>query len=308
MDPTNLNGLMQISADFAYQSYLSSIDLEKGVLDPGIASLITSSTRQVDVQATAFGLALRPESETPVAVEFRGRGSQKSSALLKPGQVIYPNGKDPGDEFSGFSWGLPYGWLGGGLATLVVLTSPRAKIDWPTPNRDLVIQRQRMRIWAKTQAISALTIPSNWPTRFPSLGVQRPGVAGVNLAAGGRPSLKVHPTKVLVRLRSAAALTQLSTVRLAMFNTHLLDLQSNGAASPVAQGVTFRDLDFGAYAMAGADAFAVCPQFQTVSFSDGPLVELGCELGSLAGVVAVDTGNGDDLSGAYLDILRLGRL
>jgi hypothetical protein len=296
-------GLTQISKDFAYQSYFDSTALEKAVLDQGSGGLITPSTFD-EAENVGYGLALRPESETPIAVEFKG-SKQKAIATLKPGQVIFPFGHQPGDEFRGFSWGLPYGWLGGGLASLMVLGSPRARVQWPAPDRDIVIQRQRMVINAAAVALATLTVPQNWPTRFPALGTKRVGTA-VTLSAAGRPTLKVAPTRTLIRLRSSALNLTGASVRLVMLNTHLFDIDSTGAAVADAAGVVYRDVDFPAMVMGGADAFAAMPQFPAVEVTDGPLVTLGCELGTAAGVLAVDLGA---MAGAnYLDIVRFGRL
>jgi hypothetical protein len=300
-------GLSQISFDFLYQSYFDSTLLEKAVLDPGSNALIVPSTRQ-EAENVGFGVALRPESETPIAIEFKSKtNAAKASAILKPGQVLFPNGHQPGDEFRGFSWGLPYGWLGGGLASLVILGSPRARVQWPTPDRDLVIQRQRMAIQTAATALSGVTVPQNWPTRFPSAGTKRLGSGGLTLNASGRPLLQVTPTRVLMRLRSTAALAA-STVRFLLKNTHLFDIDSAGASVAAATGFAFRDVDFPAWAMAGADAFATMPQFPAVELRDGPLVTLGCELSSSAGVLAVDPGGGATVGGLFLDIVRFGRL
>ena len=314
MDNSNLlelpssNGLSMVTEQFLPQSYFDSTAKEKAVLDPGVGDNLVSSTAKV-VESRGYGVGLRPESETPVAVEFKktSGGSKSACAILKPGQVIFPYGRGAGDDFQGLRWGLPYGWLGGGLASLVVFGSPRSHIDWPHQNREIIIHRQRMAVLIKTTAAAGVTLAPNWPTRFPSLGTKRAGTA-LALAAGGRPSLRAHPTRVAMRLRSAAVLTAPATVRFLIFNSNAFDLDLAGAAVAVTAGVTFQDVTFPSWSMAGTDLFAACPQFPEQQFTDGPLVHLGCELSAAAGVLALDLGDGADLSSSFIDIVRYGRL
>src|SRR5260221_7507391 len=127
--------VQQISRLFLYQSYFDSTLLQNAILEQTRNSPIVESTVQEN-QIPGYAIGLHPSSQTPVAIQFK-LGAQPSSSqaiVLKPGQVVRPHGLPRGmnsGAFSGFRWGLPFGWLGGGVATLLVFSTPDADVSWP---------------------------------------------------------------------------------------------------------------------------------------------------------------------------------
>lgn len=171
---------VQISKIFIPQSFFDSTQLAQALVFQSQGQAIASGTL-VESQISGFAVGLAPSSQTPVAVQFKAGGSAGSSGayILKPGQVVRPVGLV--GAFTGFSWGLPFGWLGGGMANLWIFQSPDAKVDWHG-NPEVVFHRTRITI---TQPGSAnVNAANNWPLRFPwsqaiSNGVQQQGSASL---------------------------------------------------------------------------------------------------------------------------------
>jgi hypothetical protein len=161
-------------------------------------------------------VGLLPSSETPIAIQFSTGGQQGRSAVfrLKPGEVLWPFGRPNGighnGQFSGFQWGLPFGWLGGGSATLIVLRTADAKVTWASDHAEVIYHRIRLKILTAAE-INALTDPLsssyigplNWPQRFPWPAAIS-GVTGQQLNQGGQPALAVQPTRTAMKLNLTA--------------------------------------------------------------------------------------------------------
>jgi hypothetical protein len=312
---TTKGGAQQITFDFLLQSYFDSVLHEKAILPSPPGNLIIPSTLQPS-DATGYALGLHPSSRTPVAVAFRSSGGKAASGvlLLKPGEIIRPVGHPDGDpsNFQGFDWGLPYGWLGGGHATLVIFPSPDADVLWPG-NTEVIFHRQRMIIRDPAEdpaSIIAEGLPPNWPTVFAWPGA----ISGAaNDKQGGVNTYAVEPTRTELRLR-LPTLANPETMRALFFATQAFDVD-DGGAEDLAQ-VGFMDNTWGTFAAVGVGG---PPQYPYIEFKDGPFVRLGCEgpwtgLASVAPMegslilVADISGGFDTLIGAEVDIVRWGKL
>ena len=299
----------QISYTFPFQSYFDSTLNDAAVQAQGVGKMMvdTAAAPAQDVDTPGYGLALDPSSEAPVAVTFKGGSSGESSAtILRPGQMIIPFGRGGQDRFSGFRFGLPFGWLGGGLVTLLVLRSPGCEIDWPVARRPVIIQRQTLDIYPKTQDITTLLgsgLNPNWPLRFPGTGTR----AASGKSQASSPYLSAEPVMTIVRLVPPAALANPSTVRFLFFETKEFDLDN--AQAPVLAPVAFEDVTFQSYNAAGAAGPVQTP---LITHTSGGLVSLGIDPLSgpqtNMGVVAIDLGDGSDLSTSVVQVVRYGRI
>ncbi len=285
----------QISRTFLFQSYFDDTLAGTALLQQDQSNPIVASTAKVE-QITGYGVGLHPSSQTPVAVQFSvgGQPSTGQPIYLKPGQVVRPYGL-PGETsraFSGFTWGLPFGWLGGGMATLVVLASPDAQVHWYQESPEIIFQRIRLRIVANG-ALPAVA-PKNWPLRFPWSQAVRGADSGLQK---GQAVLAVTPTRTIMRLRMTA-LGAPAVMRMITQDSNDFDLDSAGALIPGQASAT--DITWGTWAAFGAGNLAT--QYQMISLDD-----LGWRLAADdGGVVLASTGA--DLQGQYVDIARYGKL
>jgi hypothetical protein len=147
--------------DFPWQSFFDDTQLGQAIAVQPPNEAIVPDTR-VTVPTPGFGVGLHPDSQVPVAVKFKsGSGvSDSQVVVLVPGQIAYPHGCAP---FSGLDVGLPFGWLGGGSAQLVIMKTPAAAVWWSFSS-EVVIQRQRVVIQADG---AAPTFSLGLPTGFP---------------------------------------------------------------------------------------------------------------------------------------------
>lgn len=302
-------GVVLLSELFAMQSYFDTTLLHLAVKDQGTSTPLANGTVK-SANTAGYGLALHPSSETPVAVKFEKVGSTGATltVILKPGQVLYPFGRGPEARFEGFSWGLPFGWLGGGLATLYVLTSPDIHLDWTKDDAEVIFHRQRMKIWPSTTAwadinAAAVGLPRNWPTRFPAKNLRRGGTGGLVLDASGSPSIRVQPTRTALMLRAVTP-TNFATTRFLIVAPEALENDAS-VAPPVVAG--YQDIAWGTSANAGG--LGVPDQYPVQEVIAGPLVTMGCERAVDNGVVAILTGADVLLdAGVYLDVVRYGKI
>ena len=307
---------VQVSAVFPYQSYFDNTLLDTAVQLQGAGRSIldNAATPAKDSDVGGYGVALDPSSETPIAISFKSKqGSGTSAAvILRPGQSVFPFGRGADDAFSGFRWGLPLGWLGGGLVTLTVLQSPRAEMEWAGLRRQMIFHRMTLPILAKGATIIATNISPNWPLRFPSIGTRRTSQSGI-VSQALAPVLAVEPTLTLVRLvTTTGVITIPPTVRFLFYATKEFDL--NGANAFASTPVGFEDEGFPSVAQLGAGGAPQCP---VLTLTSGLLAAIGIDSPSGGttgmGVVAIDRGDGDDVStagaaGGYIQVVRYGRL
>lgn len=287
----------QLSKLFAYQSYFDSTLLERAILTQTRNEPIVASTA-AEEQIPGYAIGLHPSSQTPVAIQFK-IGAQKSSSqaiILKPGQVVRPYGLPKGvsdGSFSGFVWGLPFGWLGGGQATILVFQTPDADVAWPGDS-EVIFHRQRMQILA--QAALPAAAPKNWPLRFPWLQAIR-GTDSVSQQGDALISV-ARPTRVIMRLR-VSTLAAAATMRIIFHETNDFDLDEDGAV--IANQVGFIDQTWDLFASAGA-AGNLATQYPYIEIDD-IISRLAADNGGIQ-LMAMDAA----LNSLYVDVVRYGRL
>jgi hypothetical protein len=267
---------------FPIQSYLDNAAGAQALLLQARGAGIVLADQQADVKGTFVGL--HPDSQTPIAfrpLTVDGRvGGQ--TIVLVPGQVMRLG-------INGFEWGLPYGWLGGGLATLVVANNEKAFVNWPQAKVEVLLHRLRGVVQADA-APAGLTFTASFPNRFPWPQAQR-----ANTSQAGQPILAPEPTRVALRLR-LNNLAAPSDMRILVKANDDLDIGADGL-TPGTVDITYVDVTFPA-ALAGIAAVAF------------PVIEANMPArlgGDLATVALVDL-SGGALAGAYVDILRYGKI
>ena len=287
--------IQYITQNFVMQSYFDSSILNgRGALlvQPVNEAIVPSTAR--DEFISGYGLGLHPASKCPVAVAFKaGAGGGSSTVVLTPGQIIRPGGGVP--PFTSFRWGLPFGWLGGGTATLAVFRDPSASIYW-TGNPEVIFHRMRIALVADAGSLG--DPGANWPIAFPWVNAVRAADA---IAQGSVANLAVEGTRILLRLRSE--ITTNMDVRFIVWRTSEFDTGGTAGDTVTAGEGAFYDVVFQANTYTtGSSTDAAPERFSTVEIT-GALAALGgpsarMRLARLAGAA----GSPD------CDIIRMGRL
>lgn len=288
--------VIQITNQYAFQSYFDNTLLEKALLYQAQGEPIVRSTLKTESIA-GYAVGLHPSSQAPVAISFK-KGSQSTDSgavVLKPGQIVRPNGEQANQDgrFSGFDYGLPFGWLGGGSVTLVVFRTADAKVKW-LDRSEVIFHRQRVLILAPAAVPASTALLPNWPVSFPWISAKQ----GANaIPQGGQPILAVKPTRVAMAL--SADLAAPADMRMYFVGSTEFNQGSNGqellTGIPVAYDVTW-----GTWASLASANFAQQKQFQFLPIEAWRLSSLK---GSMI-PVAVDA----SLIGLYVDIIRYGEL
>lgn len=281
----------QVTFNFPFQSFCSPTLLQNALLaqPPGIPIV----DQQVS-QLTGWGLANLPSSESPVAVEFTGGGSKGTTSpqIIFPGECFTPFGEHkgrPGGHFDGFKWGLPFGWLGGGVVTLALLRGPNAKRDWRGKPEILYHQATY-----QVQAAIPGSFSPNWPTRFPWVNAAS-GVTSQLVNQAGQPIISIaEPTRVMMRLRMTG-LVNPASMRIVFTKMTSWDVGSDGL-TPTAGQFTGVDVTW----QSDPTGLLTWPE-QVIP---GDFIRNMTEAG---GVAMVDT-SGGVLTGAFVDVQRWGRL
>lgn len=273
---------------FPLQSFFSSTNFAQALVVQTRGSGIVLGDTKPDVKGEFIGLA--PNSQTPIAfrpLSVDGKvGGQ--TIVLTPGQVMRM-------RINGFEWGLPFGWLGGGLATLVVSNNEQAYINWPQQKVEVLLQRFRAQIQADGSPATRTFITTQ-PNRFPWPSAQRADVAVTSQA--GQPTLAPEPTRISLRLR-VNNLAAPADMRILTQANDDLDIGSDGL-TPGTTDFTYVDVTFPA-APAGIAAVG----FPVVEIVGVP-ARIG---GDIAAVALVDlTGAAATLTNQFVDILRYGRV
>lgn len=306
--PDTESPVVTLSRLYPYQSYFDSTDLEKAIVQQNPQDPIATLTKE-DLQLPGYGIGLHPSSETPVAVQLRtgGKSATSSPLVLKPGMVYFPSGTERGYGFSGFTFGLPFGWLGGGLATLVIYQMPSSKSAYDT-NAEVIFHRQRMKVYQPADLVAAPAgpgqlsqAPYNWPLRFPWVEAVRS--QSLNISQRGQATFSVvKPTKVIMALRGVSTLAAAASMRMIFQATDDFTRNPNNIVSPL--NPIYQDVSWPAFASVGAggDLATQNPQifFDHNTFPPRVAANNG-------GVVLVDT-SGGALSGCFVDVVRYGHL
>lgn len=279
---------------YQFQSYFDDTLLETALLQQSKNEPIVGSTMKEE-QISGYCVGLHPSSQTPVAFLplVGGQAGASAPIILKPGQVYRPHGRPNGKpgHFAGFRWGLPFGWLGGGMATLFVFPSSDAGVDWPG-NSEVIFHRQRMKIVAPASLPAAAR--KNWPMRFPWTQAMRGTISQQGAAVIG-----IKPSKVMMSLR-LASLGAPADMRMVIQSSNDLDLSSAGAV--VLTGPRFDTYTWGSY-VANGGAGDLATNYPVVEYN-GPLNRLAADDG---GVCLIDM-SASTLTDAYVDVVRYGKL
>lgn len=184
--------------DFAIQSAFNA-SYERALTPQTPNELIINAVKE---QLSGHSFALHPNSAAPIALRPLGGhgGSNSAPVILAPGSTF-----KPGKPFDAFEWGLPYGWLGGGLILLYIGLDAATVFDWGSPRKDVLIHRVRLPITADNNTLYTL---ANWPERFP--WTRATNATGLN--QGTLPSVDVQPVRTVGIL--SAPLTAPATMRM----------------------------------------------------------------------------------------------
>lgn len=190
--PQNRSSVSVKVADFPFQSLLNTTQGAAALLQQNPNELIVSSEH---VSEDGWGFGLHPDSQTPIAIRFRTNDGMSDTPvyILTPGQIIRPHSA----QFSGFDWGTPFGWLGGGLAYGFVIKDPEASLNWVQDKVEVIFHRFTFQFG--TSNVLAL------PLRFPWPNATRFNNAGPAFPQGGDPIISVEPTRTILRLRNPIA-------------------------------------------------------------------------------------------------------
>jgi hypothetical protein len=307
------NPAVQLNRYFHIQSYCDSTALENGLVAQQNISRMIASTINVE-QVRGWSVALAPWSECPVAVQFGlgrrgGQNSASNGVILAPGQAISPTGLPPGKgkggQFDSIRFGLPFGWLGGGQATLFVLKTPDAEVSF-AGLRELMFHQFRIPLVAVNPVQAGADMPAiryNWPTRFPwplAISYQQAS-PNAKVPQGGQPVMAVRQTRLVFRLLTDAnTVGSPISVRAVVRGADDLDINSTGTTVATAIGTNsiYSEFQF------PANAYGPGYGLPTVVLDDGyAVVEEGATAGGLSLITTTP------LAGTtYVDVLRLGIL
>lgn len=297
-------GNIQIKTfNFAWQSFFNSTQLGQALAVQPTNSDIVPSTLQT-VACGGFGLGLHPDSQTPVAVKFKANAGipDSQTMVLSPGQIVYPHGCAP---FSGFSCGLPFGWLGGGYAQLVIMKTPEAA-EWWAPGAEVVIQRLRMIIQADG---AAPTFRYGLPIGFPWKNALRYNTATPTspIDQSGQAIISAIPTRTEMKLR-LTTLAADALVLMIVSNSQNFDVSNTGALSGEEEVVPVLFP-----AIVGAFAYYPTAGFtrpitgaQLAAAGQGSLSPGVSLCGDDATFAIMNESGNAALTGAYVDIVRYG--
>lgn len=289
---------IQLATTFAYQSYLSSslyqlaINLQRPN-EPIVAGTLLSE------DIVGYGIGLHPSSETPVAIQFKGATTSGTGAsatiVLKPGEIVRP----ADGAFSGFSWGMPYGWLGGGEANLIIFVTPEAWVDWSNDLREVIFHRVRLPILAPASVPTVANSRLNWPIRFPWTNAFG---GSTNVPQQGKPVVTVNPSKILLIVRKSSTTTNPPTIRFLINAVDDFAIGSDGTTLDTTFN-TYQDVVVPTQA-APAGLTNQLTNYPVIEINSGPLMRGG----DFCRVTLVDMDDGDDIAGVEVDIHRYGRL
>ena len=287
---------------FDFQSYFDTTQLQNALLpqlptEPIVQSSIGNDGNQ---QLRAWGFGNHPASQVPIAIQplLADGKSGGPTLVLKPGEVAHTGSKHP---FAGFTWGLPFGWLGGGAAQLLAFQTQETVQSW-NGNPELIFHRMRQPLFTN---VATPPLYANWPMRFPWMSGARYLSAGVTQPQNGLPFMGVEPTKTFLRLRTQAAVAGGNAVRMIAVQTDDLDLTSTGSFNAVNVDASFEDVYFPTLA---PDAAFTIGGLNPAQY---PVIEVPPETlrfgGDECGVYFVDLANAYP-SPTFIDVIRYGKL
>jgi hypothetical protein len=288
--------VVQLASKFPFQSYFDDTLLNRAILKAPQGEQIIPSTKRSEAIA-GYAVGLHPSSQTPVAVRFM-KGAQATDSgvlVLKPGQIVRPNGEQANSDgrFSGIEWGLPFGWLGGGNATIVIFRTSDTKVSW-LDRSEVIFHRQRMQIVAPAAVPAEANLRPNWPVAFPWAAA----IMGASaIPQQGEPILSVKPTRVAMMLRGDLA--DAATMRMYFIGDTAFTQGSDGLEDLAAAPPGY-DVSWGAWASVASAQYATQYQFQFLPVEAFRMSSVNGQM------VLVDvTGT---LAGMFVDVVRYGEL
>ena len=287
-NPANVSIIRTV---FPIQSFFNNTQLQNALLrqdpnDPIVAG--TRNSRQIKGKM----VGLHPDSQCPITVRLFARGDSSGAdiVVMSPGQVM----RVKAGGFYGIEWGLPFGWLGGGLAQLVFADNEEAYMNWPEKKTEVLLQRQRMQIVADADpSTTPLVSAANWPIRFPWTNAYQFNASGL-AAQRGSPLFAPEPSRVQMRLR-VNNLAAPASMRAIAQGFDDFDLGADGA--------TISFTDFSAADFTWPMASGTSTPYPVIEMLDGLLLDGGDQ----AVVTLTDLGNAA-LTNQYVDVLRYGRI
>jgi len=299
-----LSPSVPIVQQFAFQSFFDSTQLQNAILSAPPNQAIIPSTK-AESQLRGYAVGLHPASQAPLAVQFRSgdKSTQSTVFILKPGHIVRPTGKPIAEScaFNGFTYGLPFGWLGGGIVQLYVFTTPDADVLWHG-NPELLFHRMRVPIKQPTDLTAGGAFnnaPLNWPMRFP----WTQALQGANqIIQKGQAAVAItEGTRTIIALRGASSLAMASAMRIIYQATNDFGLNSDGSVNLT--NPIFEDVTWGSFSSIGTSGnLATQNPFQVLT---GGITRLAADDG---GIVMVDNSGAARLSGLFVDVARYGRL
>lgn len=277
---------------FPLQSFFDNTQLQNALATQDPIDPIVAATRNTRASLKGRLVGLHPASQAPIALRIKARGDGAGDDLivLTPGQIA----RVKTHGFYGIEWGLPFGWLGGGLAQLVFADNDDAYLAWPEVRSEVLLHRQRVKIVADgNPSTTPLISAANWPIRFPWTNAFQFNTAGLS-SQRGSPLFAPEPTRVRLRLR-VNNLAAPTTMRVIAQGIDDLDLGSDG--------VTISFTDFTSEDLSWPQATGTSTPYPLIEKLDGLLL-MG---GDQAVFTFTDRGN-SALTNQFVDIDRYGRL
>lgn len=287
--PANVSTIRTV---FPLQSFFDDTALQNALLvqdpnNPIVAS--TQNSRQIKGRL----IGLHPASETPITMRIYARGDASGADVvnLSPGEIL----RVKTHGFYNIDWGIPFGWLGGGLAQLVIADNEDAYMAWPEQQSEVLVQRQRIQIVADADpSTTPLVNAANWPVRFPWTNAFKFNASGVS-SQRGSPLFAPEPSRVRLRLRvnNLAAPAQMRIIAQGFDDWDL-----------GADGLTIAFTDFTAEdRVQWPTASGTSAPYPMIEILDGLLLDGGDQ----AVVTFTDLGNAE-LTDEFVDVLRYGKL
>lgn len=247
---------VEIVEQFPLQSYFDATP--ETLTPPAMAVLqqpqgegiARNTLKTASIHGYAIGVA--PWSEAPAAIQFvEGNRGQSGILHLRPGQIVRPTG---GLAFTGFNWGLPYGWLGGGTVTLFIFKTHEAKVKWDGIQPEILFHRFRTVIRDGASIAPVANGVVNFPTKFPwAKQYQWQGGANSEIQQG-QPILSISEiTRTILRLQQGATvITGDQLMRMVWFGSDAFSIGADGITAVQADKV-FYDLNWPDNVVAGMD-------------------------------------------------------
>ena len=317
--------VLEIASTFPFQSWFDSTLLQQAIAIQPAGTKIVAGIEEA--QNGGYSLILHRSSQTPISVTAKGEGSAPTIYTLAPGQAIAPLGDKP---FRSFTWGLPYGWLGGGMAKLLV-TQQQGEPTFGDARPEIPFHRARFAIRQPAALATGgaggtfNNSPLNWPIRFP--WVQSSNQSGV--AQPGAPVLAPEPTRIVMVLRpplasqvaGASPLIAPASMLAIIEGADDFCLDAGGIGGQLDQSGSIQgsfpiqdSFIWPAWTNVGTSGnLAVQNPELTIAEGTGgqALLRLGCSgipfTTTAVGVTFVDT-SGGALAGFFVDVVRYGRL